>query len=530
MTTTDEPTAPSEEAKDPETRASPGALRLLVAFVGLALASLPFLAVTFPPAADLPQHVAQIRLLEELLGLAPRVSDVDAMRVLWGSPNILCYLPLFVTVKLFGPVAGGRIGLGLLCLAEVAALHAIAARRGRPAFGALLAGTVVFNASLYWGFLNFVSAVPFFLLLLDRVSRPAPTDARTRDALATAGLAFLVYLGHSLLFALAGLFVLLFGLARREPVRALAPRLLAFAPAALAALAWFPELAALRRDAGFDVAAHWFTSPLSRLGAGAFRDAALGGLHGVAEPFVLVALAVYVLASVVTHRRAFLEGSDRPLLAASAALFAVYLFGPDKWMNTIVFAQRFAPIATFLLVLAVPSPRLRASVVGAYAVVVATVFAFVTTMGWVLFDVDELSGLSPSLAAIHGPTRLLGLDFRRESGLVKGQPFLQLFAYGQAMHGGEVGFSFAEHMSSIVAYREPRRVRWTPGLEWFPGRVSQRDLAHFDYVLVVGEDSHHERFAAFSSATPLVREGHVRLYRLPARAPSSVPASAPAAP
>ena len=68
-----------------------------------------------------------------------------------------------------------------------------------------------------------------------------------------------------------------------------------------------------------------------------------------------------------------------------------------------------------------------------------------------------MSGLKEALSAVPSTPRVLGLDFVKESAFIKGRPFLQTVAYTQALKGGEINFSFAEHASGIVAYRERRR-------------------------------------------------------------------------
>ncbi|MFO0693406.1 MAG: hypothetical protein U0230_07615 [Polyangiales bacterium] len=488
-------------------------IRAAFAIVGCCLAVLPFTAVTYAPATDLPQHLAQIRLLEELLGSAPRTMDASELAIQWSSPNVLVYLPLYLAVRLFGPVLGGKVLLAALVLLQTLVIHWVAARRGRPPGAAVLAGIFVFSNALYWGFLNFLLAVPFLLLFVDHASRPVDPGRRARDFAVTMTLGLLGYATHSLALLVGMVATVGFALSRRDRPRDLATRGLALVPVLVAAALWFPRLSARRRTFGFDTAPHWWTTPLDRLSPTIGEDIVLGGLHGVLEPATLVAVAVYAVACVVFRVAGTQTKTDRSLLAVGVGLVVFVLVAPNQYMTTIHFAYRFAAPAAMLLLLALPEARLGRWFAQLLPLAIVTLFSLGTTVGWVLFEQTSLSGLTHALRQQPGPARVLGLDFARQSPIVKGQPLLQIFAYAQAVHGGTLNFSFAEHGTGIVSYRHRRRIAWTPALEWFPRKVAASDLERFDYVFVVGTDQDHGVFQQLSHAAPLATEGSVRLYR-----------------
>jgi hypothetical protein len=166
-----------------------------------------------------------------------------------------------------------------------------------------------------------------------------------------------------------------------------------------------------------------------------------------------------------------------------------------------------------LVVLGLPAPRPRwsAALIG----VLALGFSLMTTTAWILHEVNDLSGLSTALAAVSRPTSVLGLSFKSRSSTIRGTPFLQTFAYFQAEHGGELNFSFAEHGTGVVVYRDGRKTHWTPGLEWFPRRVTREDLAQFECALVNADDATHAGFPERSQLVPRTHEGCFRLYCQP---------------
>jgi hypothetical protein len=128
------------------------------------------------------------------------------------------------------------------------------------------------------------------------------------------------------------------------------------------------------------------------------------------------------------------------------------------------------------------------------------------------FERSELSGLSESLKAVPQNSRLLGLSYMKESGIVRGRPFIQVFSYAQVYRGGELNFSFADFGPSLVIYRTPRRLAWTSGLEWFPERAKKSDLLSFEYALVSGDETTHDSAARDGTLAPLTSSGRWRLY------------------
>jgi hypothetical protein len=225
---------------------------------------------------------------------------------------------------------------------------------------------------------------------------------------------------------------------------------------------------------------------------------------------MVAGIAGYAVRAFVLARGAPRQRFDRALIALGGAGLAWVLFAPDQYLNTMLCDYRFFGCSAMFLLLGLPSPGGRA--LPALAGLLAVAFALVTTAAWVTFDAAELSGLRPSLAALDRPRRVLGLDYRKHSEVFRDRPFMQLFAYAQAAHGGELSFSFAEHQSSLVSYREPPHRPWTAGLEWSPELATARDVAAFECVLVNGSDEQHGAFAARFGLRPLVHEGWFRLY------------------
>lgn len=124
----------------------------------LAVASgLPALLSRYPVAIDLPQHLAQLRLWEDLT--AGRV-DPQVYVVSWISPNTAIYALLLPFWRLFSPLTATRLGLAAVMLSWTGGVFLLAEARGRSRANALVAGVCSFNLCLSWGLVNFVVGFP----------------------------------------------------------------------------------------------------------------------------------------------------------------------------------------------------------------------------------------------------------------------------------------------------------------------------------------------------------------------------------
>src|SRR5262245_48052314 len=103
----------------------PGA-RVSLALVTAACVALPFLVVRFPPITDLPQHVAQVRLLVETVGHPDSPYTIQ-----WFTPYALVYSLLGAAWAVVGPLHAGRVAMLAIGFLWVTAIHLLAASRGR---------------------------------------------------------------------------------------------------------------------------------------------------------------------------------------------------------------------------------------------------------------------------------------------------------------------------------------------------------------------------------------------------------------
>jgi len=482
-----------------------------------ALASIPFFITAFPPSTDLPQHLAQVRLFLEALESPGGPYVIQAL-----APNNLIYACILLFWSVLPAAYVGPAVLALMVFLWIAAIFILGVGRGRPVEAAILASLLAFNQSFYWGFLNFLTGFPVFVLWFALTTK-TPVRRSWKIYAALAGTSFLLYGSHALWLAAGCAWLVAIGLLRKIPFKEFVFRLAALLPCGVLALLWYPRLSASRAAAGFDVVPRW--SPLfDRLSS--FVDAAFGGIRGPLEVLVFVLLYAWCGLSVWQNRKRLGSAVDRDLLAAGGFFLAIVIAAPDMYMNTLFFGSRWLPVALIFLVLSLPAPSVRRPPAKAAAIAAAALFFLVTAVSWRKYGSVELAGFRECLEKVPASSRVLGLDLIKDSRHIKGRPFLQLFAYAQVFKGCELNFSFAEHYSGIVAYRAKRKISWTAGLEWYAEEVKRSDFLSFDFVLVNGSDRDHQTLSHFEELSPESFFGPWRLYSVTKPPGRRLPASA----
>ncbi|MEM7583785.1 MAG: hypothetical protein AAF560_10430 [Acidobacteriota bacterium] len=526
MSPSPQPAAPQATADaaappEPGPRRQPSdAAYLFSAAICAILIAIPLLSVTLPPITDLPQQTAQIRLLIETLG-----SDDSPYRVQWLHPNKLGYLPLLVSWLATSPLAAGRVGVLILGLLWVGALHGLARATGRPPAAAALASLFFYNHLTYWGLLNALIGLPVFAWWFVVIERTGAARPSLRSGLKLLGIAILLYSAHVLWLAAGLAWLTVATLAVHRSWRLLLVRLAWVSPMWLAALVWYPRL----QQSGFVSDTHWGRSPFGRLHPEWWLNSAFGGLQGRVEPTLTLVVGCWLLLgfltwwrpSLVGARDAAAEGGHRSLLLAGICFVAAALTLPAVIQSTIFFASRWLPVGVVLLVLGWPQPRVRPLLRAAVPYLALASLTAATAAVWIEFEQRELDGLHAALAAIPTEQRVLGLDMVRTSERIKGFPFYHFYAYAQVLHGGELARSFANFGSSLVVYRDmPRKFPWTEGLDWRARKLRRSDIDHFQYLLIYGDHATQAPFRADPRLQPVTEERLWRLYRV---APPATP-------
>jgi hypothetical protein len=473
----------------------------------LVLVAVPFLLVRYPPITDLPQHVAQIRLFIDAV-----TNPMTFYKVQWLTPYGASFVLLGLTWFLFGPAAAGRIAFLVMALVWVAAVHWLGWRRKRAATAAVLATILVFNHTLYWGFYSFLAGWPLFCIALETERGLRRKPFGWRSAAILFALTVALYFTHALWFAFTGLWVALVGL--RLPWRAQLARLSCFAPLGLLAAWWFPHLA----QRGFYGPTFWDRIGFARMTLDQLADSVLGGITGNAEPLMVGVLIVWIAWGWLSSRGRWRVEADLELLAVGGLFFLLGIFLPYTYQNTIRFAHRWMPFAGVLLILGSPQPSWRPALRKLLVASLLCAYVAATALTWVTFEKVELAGLQESLDALPDQPMVMGLNYVWDSPRILTHAYVQIFAYAQVLHGGDLNFSFADFAPCLVVFQERRWRPWTNGLEWYPTWVKKGDFQFFDYVLLHGDQVAHQEMARRVPLEPVTAEAPWRLYRVPRKA------------
>ena len=478
---------------------------LLVALVATVF---PFWTVSVPPATDLPQHLSQIFLLEETLaGRRP-----ELMLTPWYFPNTLIYGLIYGFWQISDPLTAGRLTMSALMAAWVLAGYALAKFRDRPVENWLIGVPLAFNFLFYWGLLNFLLGWPLFCLFVVVATR----DPSSRQTMAMAGTALLLYYAHALWFLMANVWLLARFIDRQPGSWRLS--LAAVLPGWLLALIWYPQLATARAASGVDIGLDWGRMPLKRLALDYFTGAAQGGMYvGLETAFVLL-LSGWIALVIVTRWRYVEAGTDKPLFVAAMVFVLAYWMLPWNYMNTIFFSQRWLPCGLTLLLLALPAPRVPRLYCFTAGITLLLLFSLATIKSWRDWQEEQMGGFLEAIGKLEKSDRVFGVDMFGGSMYIRGRPGLQLSSYAQALRGCDTNFTFTDHRTGIVQYVDKRHVNPIRRLVSSPYLTKPEHLRGFDRALVNGDPSLHDFFRTRLNLEPLDDSQQTwRVYRIPPR-------------
>lgn len=446
----------------------------------LAVCIVPYWTVILPPSTDLPQHLAQLQLLEQTLaGLRPDLAVTP-----WFYPNTLVYWFFFSIWELADPITVGKLVMSTLAGFWVGSAWLLARQYERPTVNWLIGVPLVFNFIFLWGFLNFLIGWPLFCLFLVVAGKPASHSRNLCLMLA----ALLLYYAHALWFAMASAWFVLRAI--EEWRKRFWTQLWPLLPTGLLAMAWFPQLAAQRKLSGVETGMKWLVFPHERLGLNYLEKSTLGSIPAGIEQLFCLLIGVWLVSVVVTRWSDLQRVTDKSLLTAAGLMLLAFFLLPDMYMNTIFFNQRWLPCAVCLLLLALPAPHIPGLYLRTAGVGLIIAFSVVTIKQWHEWEEEYLGGFLDAISLLSKGERIMTLNLNDGSAFVYGRPGLQIFAYAQVLRGAETHFSFTEHYSGVVQFRQSPPPN--PNNGWSSFHRTQAQVQAFDKVLVSGDEQMHE--------------------------------------
>ena len=450
---------------------------MLFLLIASALATLPVWLPSYPPMTDLPQHAAQVTLLRSLQ--EPGFQFAHLFEINWFTPYLVGYLPIYVLAPAVGIVAACKTVVALSLAALPLSTALLMRETGADPYWAFLSIPAMYGFSYYWGFLNFLVAVPIGMVVLWLAIRGLRTKG-TANAWWLALLLNVLFFCHALIcgfFALVSVTYILFeAKIRRVALRALLP----FVSVVPLALTWINKTSshpAVHRSIRWDLGWERFSGFVPRL---------LG-----VEPhpnYLLVAAALFaipILAGARLNRRVSVW---MPLVVCTL----VILFVPDNIYGTDFVFQRFTlfMLPFFLIGL---SPRLPDCAVSRVqrlyhllAMTLVAVLTLATCFRTLAYD-RAASGFDGALRLMEPNQRVLSMAIDRDTNFTISPPFLQFAAWYSATKGGLVEPSSAFWHVELVRYKPDSvpKVR-ERDFEWHPREFSwsKYDGQNYRYFLV----------------------------------------------
>lgn len=488
-----------------------------------ALWTLPLWVVAFPPMVDYPQQLALSAILR-WYGDAGRLFH-ETYEIAWTTPHSLFKLLTAGLAWVLPIQAAGRLVVALSLAAVGAAGLALCRQTGRPAWYALAALALTYNYCFFWGFVDNLIAYPLVLAGLALAERRFERPWTVASWLQLAGLALLFYTVHlQFLLVFAGCVGWL-ALTRLPEWKRLALWLSALVPGLLLG-AWVLNFASLHAPAGVisDYERRMRTAPTVIKGVGEKLIEVPRLLFGHSDgnewilALLLLGFGLIAVVGGIGREQGGSAPADGPgwrgalfrtRFATLTAWLAFLYFVSPEFRGGFLIAERLAPLAAMVGVVALPPPAAARRRLAAILVAGLVVFQLGQTLSGFLRFGQETAGLGDLLAGTAPGENLAGLIFEPRSEVWERYPvYLHFPAYYQVEKGGRILFSFAELYQTTARFRpgkswEDLLVEWN---EWNPHRFSYpRHGQRFRYFLVRGGPE--QVGAAFG---PALREMKIR--------------------
>lgn len=477
--------------------------RLLpAAFLVMAAAALaPLWSVEYPPMVDLPQHAAVVFIWKHYSDPAYGYREIFQLDLF--SPYLIGHaLARLAAVALPVPAAM-KAAVSLAVLALPLALAHLLRRAGGDPWGALLGFPLAYGFAFYWGFTNYLLAVPVGLAFAAAGLGYARAPSRRKGA-ALALFAFVLYSCHALAFALCVPIVAAWILAFSgfSGWRRLWP----LAPAAAVIAVWVVALRLVDPNAAPPLL--WSEPLWQRL---AELPKMLVGAGRRGGPWLVGGLLALALPWVGARWR----GRPAWRWIPVATALALYLAAPNRALGTWFVYPRFAVFAAafVLLVLEPASARWRRRL--GRGLVLAFAAGWMVFLGLELRAVDaEARGFDAVIEHAEPGRRLLGLVFDPGYEHAAGLPvFAHFHMWYLARKGGLAEYTFGIAAPQLIHYRPGAGPLSHPELSLHPERFDFRRDGRFDYFLVRSRRDLGPRLFAGAPVVLEARSGAWWLYR-----------------
>lgn len=525
------------------------ALSALVAVVvSLVVVLWPLFSARYPPMTDLPMHAAETSAIRHWFDATYHFRDQFELQPLAVPYDTSYFLGALLMVP-FGAVTAVKLATAAMLLMLPVGLAVLSWGMRKSPLAGVFALPFVWCDLTHWGFINAVSALGQFALVVGLTLRVVDQPTRrTRVALAAA--LVVLFFTHIFRFPFAVAGVIGAAVVVYPATRRIRPILLPLVPSlVLFALFWFRRTDALAGQMSLQAIDWKRLAEIPRTLVNGFNDP--NEMDG-ARTCVKLLLAVEVVAVVawiaervvrIVRTRRARPLTDAPSnasgddlrswldarftwlatlvpLACAAVFFYLFLTLPMEIGIWWYVYPREVVSAAFLALAVLPGlPKnsvLKLASVAAISVG-ALGFAAVSASGYAAFGkaTEDFERIQKD---IPRAPKLLYLVFDHSGSNRTGAPFIHLPAWIQAEKGGWLSFHFSVWGASPLKFRTDDRAVVAPPVplrwEWTPQkfRVAEHG-AFFDWFLVRSEPSPDALFRDDATIVRVAHEGTWWLYK-----------------
>lgn len=445
--------------------------------------ALPILLPTYPAMVDLPQHAAQISMLDSII--EGDYAYGQLFRINWFRPYWLGYGLIFFIGQVTGFVLAAKLTAAIAVVAFPIACALLRKELNAPSILDWLFLLAPFGFAYDWGFLNFLIAAPLGVLFFREYHRYL--DGRS-SALRVCLWANLMFVAHFLTLAFFCVMFALISFRKGDTLKSYALRVAPLFSAAPVTVLWI----VLSIDPSQHFEGSW--------GLGWFRlHDLLPSMLSMPTTFLSFAVASVLLSIpwILGLRPQLLSVAVVPI-----AYFLVFMTAAPNAVAGYFFTYiRFDMFGLPLLMYLFRPENCRVRGSDAQPGVIALLLVPALCSGILIKNIystlqydEEAESFRSIVAMIEPERRVLGLVENRKSEFLAAPIYTHYVAWYQAEAKGLVDFNFARYTMNVM-YRDEHTTAIEGSISWHPSTFDWEDHNGdlYDYVVVKADPDMKDR-------------------------------------
>lgn len=438
-----------------------------------ALMILPVWIIEYPPMTDLPQHAAQINTV--LKYSDPSTQYQEYFKLNWFTPYLFGYSLILVFATVFPVLISVKIGISLALLGLPLGSYLLNKELGgKPEWNWIIFPTAM-GYAFYWGFLNFIIAVPLVLFILYFTFRYLKRPS-LQKMLGLILLVHFLFFSHGLLlfFTLVLCFIII--VQASDSLKSIFLNMIPYMSVIPVLSIWL----FLTRSQEAQVSDQLFIGNY--------------GLHRIIEMFTQVLgqppIPEYILLGAVLYFIPFFLGAEFSKRFADWIPFifcsSVFIFLPMHFFGTGFLYPRFSILLLPFFLLTLKKRKTSNTVFLQSIIIIFIIILLVIPIYNFLEFRREYRGFDRILEELEPNQRILSMIFERNSDYFQTPVYLHFPLWYQVEKEGIVDFNFSLFFPEIVRYRDEMTPSVSFNFEWNPGSFDweHHEAYLYDYFII----------------------------------------------